>query len=232
MNDQIIENQVRDEVTNYPATVMTLTVTDQDTFGAAGEAIKTLKGFRKEITDFFGPMKKKAFEAHKLISTKEKETLAPLDKAEAFVRGRMNVFLTEQERIRVADERKALLKAQEEERKEKKRLEQRAEKALESGKDEKAEALLEEAEDVYVAPVETIRTIAPVKTATAHVGMRDKLVVQVLDLKVFVKELCAKDSALSFLKVEQKTLEAWVKSNEIERFAGLRIEKTKVANIR
>lgn len=221
-----------EEVTDYPAIAMELTVSDQKSFGVAGEAVKTLKGFKKQITDYFGPMKKKAHEAHKEISTKEKEALAPLVAAEELVRGRINTFLQAEERKRVEVERKARLKAEEEERKKKARLEKRAETALAAGKDDKADALLEEAEDMYVAPVETVRTVAPVKVGGVHVGTSTKFVVEVLDLPTFIKALCDQGSAMTMLKVEQAKLVAWAKANGFERFPGLRIEKTKVANIR
>lgn len=227
-----LTNELPKEVVDYPVTAMALTVTDQTTYGAAGDAVKTLKNFKKQITDFFGPMKKKAHEAHKEISTKEKEALAPLVEAESLVRLRMNTFLQEQERKRREQERKELLAAQLKAKKEKEALEKRALAAMESGKEEKAEDLIEQAEDVYAAPISTPAAVAPIRTGETLTTMADKLAVEVTDLPAFLKALVEGGSACTMVKIGQRELTAWAKANAIDRFPGLRIEKTKVAVIR
>lgn len=230
MTTEIIE--VPKEATNYPATVQGLMVVDQVSFAKAGEAVKTLAVFKKQLKDYFAPMKDAAHAAHKAICEKENESLRPLTEVEKTLRDRMGVYATEQERIRAAEERR--LREAEEARAaaERKKLEEAAAKAEAKGKDERAEALREKAEAVYVAPVSVASTVAPVKTDSFSVGMVDQLNIDVTDLKAFVKALVEQNSALSMIDVKTGPLAAWVKANQIKAFPGLSIVVTKVPRVR
>jgi hypothetical protein len=227
-----LAEKLPDEIINFPAVAMTITVTDQPSFGRAGEVIKALKDFKKQTTEWFSPLKTKAHATWKETVAKENEALAPLDKAETYLRGQMNGYLAAQERIRLEEERKARIVAEEAAKKERERLEAQALKAMEAGKDAKAESLMEKAENVYVAPIAAVTTVAPVRTETAHVGYVEQLTVEVTDLKAFVSALIQNGSALTMIKIEPGKLQAWAKANALEKFPGLHIEKTKVARVR
>lgn len=73
-------------------------VTGTDYEAACGQ-LKGLKALRKEIVDHFEPMKKKAFETHREICSKEKESLAPLDGAEDTFKNKLSAWNVEQTRI-------------------------------------------------------------------------------------------------------------------------------------
>lgn len=75
-------------------------ITTADQYVAAGELWKTLAGLEKEIKDTFGPLKKKASDAHKAVVAKEKEHLGPIEKAKRYVKQIMGDWDDEQERIR------------------------------------------------------------------------------------------------------------------------------------
>lgn len=205
----------------------TLVVTDQQTYMAAGEVGKALKSLEKEITDYFAPMKKAAHDAHKAITKKESDELAPVKEAMDIVRKTMNAYAQEQERIRREAERKAQLEAEELARKERERLEKQALAAMEKGKDEKAEALMEKAEMVYAAPV----TVAPVvektvHTASGNITQAKDLQVTVTDIKAFIFELVKRNVAPTMIEIKAGPLKAWVKANAIETFPGLHINHT------
>jgi flagellar biosynthesis/type III secretory pathway protein FliH len=177
------------------------------------------------VTEYFEPMKKKAAEAHKEICAKEKAELAPIANAEAYLRAGMNTYLQEQERIRQEAEQKARREAEEVARKEREKLEAQAAKAAEKGKEEKAAELLEKAADVYVKPVAVVAPVVQGTTAT-------KLVVEVADMRAFLKAIVEGNFAPTMVEIKPAKLDAWAKANQIERFPGLRIEKTKIAVIR
>lgn len=204
---------------------------DQASYGAAVEFGKSLKGMRRKIEDFFSPMKKRAHEAWKAICDSEKEHLAPIDQADAELRKVMNFYLQEQERSRREEEARLRREAEERARKEQERLLAQAAKAEAKGQAEKAEALLERAEDVYVAPV-AVAAQTSVKTGSATGYGQKDLSVTVVDLKAFVKALIEQNSALTMLDVKPAALKAWAKANEIRRFPGLAIEETVSARIR
>ena len=206
-----------------------LIITDQRSYAAAGEVGKSLKALEKEITDYFAPMKKAAHDAHKAITKKESDELAPVKEAMDVVRRTMNTWAQEQERIRQEAERKARMEAEEAARKERERLEAQALKAMEKGKDEKAEELMDRAENVYAAPV----TVAPVVEKTIHTASGNitqvrEIRVDVVDMVAFVKELCASNPGAipSILKIGDGALKSWVKANGLEAFPGLHINQT------
>lgn len=226
------EQMIQAAVIDIKKNALAVVVNDQDSFARAGDIASGLRDMKRQVTDWFGPMKKKAHEAWKEICARENTTLKPIEEADCFVRGKMNRFLAEQEKERQEAERKARVAAENAARKEREKLERQAEKALESGKIEKAESLLEQAEYVYAEPVQVESEIKPVKTDTAHVGMATETVVDVVDLKAFVAALVAQKSAMTMLDVKAAKLKAWVKSNGVESFPGLVIKTTKVARIR
>lgn len=204
-----------------------LTINDQQTYAAAGEVGKALKSLEKEITDYFAPMKKAAHDAHKAITKKESDELAPVKEAMDVVRKTMNTYIQEQERIRQEAERKARIEAEEAARKERERLEAQALKAMEKGKDEKAEALIDQAEAVYAEPV----TVAPVidktvRTESGNITQSKELQITVTDVKAFIAELVKRNVAPTMIEVKAGPLKAWCKANAIESFPGLHINQT------
>lgn len=204
-----------------------LVVVDEPTYIAAGEVGKALKSLEKEITDYFAPMKKAAHDAHKAITKKESDELTPVKEALEIVRRTMNSYAQEQQRIQHEAERKAQMEAEERARKERERLEAQALAAMEKGKDEKAESLLEKAEMVYVAPV----TVAPVidktiKTASGNITQARELHITVTDIKAFVSALVSHNSAMTMIDVKAGPLKAWAKANAIKAFPGLQITET------
>ena len=143
------------------------------------------------------------------------------------VRKTMNVYAQEQERIRQESERKARMEAEEAARKERERLLAQAEKAIDKGKDEKAEELLDRAELVCAAPV----TVAPVVDKTIHtasgsITQAKDTQITVTDVKAFMAELVKRNVAPTMIEVKAGPLKAWVKANAIESFPGLHINQT------
>lgn len=223
------EAELEQETLTLYEQATSLIVSDAATYAAAGELGKGLKDLEKKIVDYFAPMKKAAHEAHKAITKKESDELAPVKEAMDVVRKTMNTFIQEQERIRREAERKARAEEEERARKEKERLEAQVLKALESGKDEKAESLLEKADNVYAAPV----TVAPMvdrtlRTSSGNITQAKDIKVTVLQMIPFLQALCAQNpgAVANIVKIGDGPLKAFVKTNGIKSFPGLAIEET------
>lgn len=204
-----------------------LTICDQASYAAAGEVGKALKALEKEITDYFEPLRVAAKANYDTVLDKKKTELAPVQEAMDIVRKTMNVYVQEQDRIRKEAERKARIAAEEEARKERERLEKQALAAMEKGKDEKAESLMEQAELVYAAPV----VVAPVVEKTVHtaagnITQAKELQITVTDVKAFIAELAKRNVAPTMIDIKAGPLKAWVKANAIESFPGLHINQT------
>ncbi|KJU83916.1 hypothetical protein MBAV_003883 [Candidatus Magnetobacterium bavaricum] len=74
-----------------------INITSPESYTAAGQLIKGIKGLMKEIKDMFGSFKKKADEAHKDIVRKESAQLTPLQAAEGVIKGKMTAYLKAEE---------------------------------------------------------------------------------------------------------------------------------------
>lgn len=123
-------------------------ITTADQFHAAGDKLMRIKGVMKKIDELFDPIVKKAFEAHKATVAAKKQLTEPLTKAETMIKQEMTAYNAEQRRIATEAEAKARELAEAQARKEREKLLSQAVKAEEKGQEEKAEALLEQAENI------------------------------------------------------------------------------------
>jgi len=195
-------------------------VVDPASYENAGLLAKIIKDASKKIVDYFKPMKEAAQKAHKTICEREKEHLKPLADADALVRRAMSEFLQEQERIRREEERKVQLKADEEARKERERLEAQALKALDKGTDKgnaRAEALLEQAQEVVAEPV----FIAPVVDKTVRVGntaitSKSDIEVIVTDIQVLCAAVAYGDVPSTVIKIANGQLKTFCKNMQVK----------------
>ena len=110
------------------------------------QVFKLLDGKRKEITKPLNDVKNRVMDLFR-------EPLNELVEAEIMLKSALDLFNTEQKRIRLEEERKAILRAKKEEDTKRKSLEERAKKAEEKGKDDKADMLREEACSLFIPSV-------------------------------------------------------------------------------
>lgn len=206
-----------------------LVIVDEQTYISAAEVGKALKALEKEITEFFEPMRVSAKATYDAVMEKKKAELAPVTEAMDIVRKTLNVYVQEQERIRREAERKAQIAAEEAAKKEREKLEAQAMKAMEAGKEEKADSLIEKAENVYVAPVQVAPVVAKtVSTASGNITQAKELKITVTNQLAFVKALCEQNpgSVGTIIKIGDGPLKSFIKSNGIDKYPGLIIEQT------
>ena len=156
MNESV--DTIKAETLPVVARASSIVVKTPEQYTEASDFLKAVKGAQKRVTDFFSPMKSKAHEAWKAITTTEAATLKPLQDAEAQVKRVLVTYQTEQEAIRQAEQRKLQAAADEAARKERERLEKEAAKLKTP---ELREARLEQAAAV-IAPVVTVAAVTPV----------------------------------------------------------------------
>lgn len=150
-------------------------IVSQEQFAAVGEELKRIKGVRKQVDELFDPIIKKAHEAHKEALKSKKQLTDPLDQAEKSFKKSMLAYQQEQERLARLEQERLRLEAEEKARKEREKLEAKALKEIEKGNEEKAEFLMEQAEELVpfipvVAPqVEKVSGISTKKTWKARV---------------------------------------------------------------
>jgi len=138
-----------------------LPVTNDREYEDAAELGNMLKTKAGEVTDFFAPMKAAAHKAHKEICDREKAMLTPLSNAERIIKQTMGAYVAEKERKRREAEEAARRAAEEE-------TNRRLAEALaleEQGKNEAAEAAIEEAEII-----DTVASSLSVSSSTPKVS--------------------------------------------------------------
>lgn len=225
--EAIMEKDLQDEVVSLKDQAIAIKVSNVQSYVEAGELGKSLKELRAKVVAYFEKPKKKAADAHRELCNMEKAELKPIDEAITILHAEMNKYTAEQERIRKAAEDK--LKAEQEETaaKERERLLNAAARADERGKTEKAEILLEKAENVYVAPVTVEPTVAKtVSTAAGNITQAKELQIQVVDIKAFLAEIVKRNMAPTMVEIKVSPLKAWVKANGLQSFPGLSIRET------
>ena len=131
---------LRAEVAPVVARAGALVVATPEQYQDAAGFLKAIKAAQQKVTAHFGGMKAAAHAAWKAITAKESETLAPLADAERIVKARMVEWQQEQERIRLAEQRRLQAIADEAARKER----ERAEAAARVQREKEAEARAEQ----------------------------------------------------------------------------------------
>lgn len=153
-------------------------ITTQESYDRTADFLLAVKGLKKEIDLAFDESIKKAHDTHKSLVAKKKEFYSPLENAERIVKRKIRYYEDDMEQKRLDLEAKAREEARKKEAKEKERLEAKAEKAVFAGDAEKAEELIDKAEDVEVLP----ETVAPTIERKKSLGIRRDWSWRVVDM--------------------------------------------------
>jgi seryl-tRNA synthetase len=157
-----LDKQIRSEITALVPKAMSIKITSPEIFLRAGEMLKSFVAMRKKIVDHYDKYIKMIRENIEILKKDRDADLAPILPAIEFLDKVMVDYQLEQEQIKREAEKKALALQQkiDEEAREKARL------ANKSGDKNKANAILERAEEKKEAAVDKIMTKAePVKAA-------------------------------------------------------------------
>ena len=169
-----------------------IVIFNQDQYEGANGVLRAVKDKFKDLDSKRKTITKPLDEAKKAVMDLFRSPLEILAKAESIIKGAMITYSEEQERLRIAEQRRLEAKARAEEERKRKELAARAEKWAAKGKEEKAEELLEQVEDVHVeAPV-----IAPIIEKAKNVSISehwyaDKIDVSLLPIEYLLANVTA-----------------------------------------
>lgn len=136
------EAEIKDSVTNVERMASEIVIKSDEDLQSAVDFVKTIKESASKVTEFFKPMKDSAYKAHKSVCDREKGMLKPLQAAEKEVKAKIGDWTREQERIRLEKEAEMRRQAEAESAR---KLEEAARLEAE-GKNEEAEAALQDAQ--------------------------------------------------------------------------------------
>lgn len=175
MNElQSLEKEVQDSLV-----YQTIVVKDQGSYDKAATILKGVKGLQKQVEESYNPIIQKALASHREAIAQRDKYLNPLKTIESAIKSRISGYLAECEKKRLAEEERLRKEAEEKAAKERARLENKAEKALEKGNEEKANDLLEQAQQVEAL----VPSVAPIVQKAAGVSGRKIWKAKVVDFK-------------------------------------------------
>ena len=198
MNEITNVEVLKSEVAPVIAQASAIVIATPEQYSGASDFLKSVKAAQKKVVEFFAPLKTKAHEAHKAITTTESTTLKPLTEAEATIKRKMLAYATEQDRIRQEAERKLQAEADAQARKEREALEK---KAASMKTPEKQQEYMEAAAAV-VAPVVTVASTTPV---IAGQSIKKQWRAYVKDVKLVPRE---------FMVVNESALQAFARATK------------------
>lgn len=201
---------VKTEAQSWPERARAAIVATAEQYASAGELLKGIKSLRAKIAETFDPHVKRAHEAHKALVKEKADAEAPLAEAERILKAALIAFDQEQERLRVAEQRRLdeIARAEEETR----RLNLAAAMEKEGNTFGDA-AMVAEAEELISAPVMVAApAVARTTPKVSGIAMATTYRAQVTDLLALVKHVAANPQLLPLLQVNQTALNGQARS--------------------
>lgn len=227
------EHVLKSEITTVEEKVKEITVTDKQTFEIAGELIIELDRLVKQIKEYWKEPKERAFQAHKAITAKESEMLRPVTDRRNDLASKIKKYLTDQERIRREEQARLDAERMKREQAERDKLAKQAAKAEEKGNAEKAEALREKINDVYVAPSIVVPEVEKTtRMDTGTVSVTKDIEVTINDEKALIAEIAAGNVPVSVVTFSVPKLKAYIKLQGITKLNGVTIAEVSSAKFR
>ena len=226
------ESELKSKSLTIYANVHDLKVLNRENYILAADTLKNIKEWRSKIEAYFAPIKKSAYDTWKGITAKETEALKLINEADKIVREEIRKYLMEQERIRQEEQRRLEYEAQEKARKEQETLLKKAEKAEIKGKSEKAEELLEKAENVYAEPVFAAKTVdKTTKLDNGSITMLRDVEVVIVDRGAFLR-FAIDNLPEAIIDINMAKLKKYIKDMKIKILIGVAIKETSNVSIR
>jgi len=204
-----------------------LVITDQ---ASREEAVSFRSGVNiaeKNIVNFFKPMKEKAHATWKEICGQENKLTTKLNEAKRIIDNEIGRDYMEQKRNREEAEKKAAVAATEQERLIRERLESQAMKSMDKGNFDKAEVILQQAEEVFV-PVITAEPEAQktIKVDGSTTSVIEDIDVEVSDARVFCGAVATNRFPVHLIEIKLGEVKRYIKAMGITEMAGIKITKT------
>lgn len=209
------------EALTWPERAAAITVSDQGSYELAADLLNSaIKVIRKQVAEHHDPIIKAAHETHKLAVAAKKKFDEPLDQAERIIKGKLAVFIADQQRKQ--QEEQARLEAEERKRQEEERL-KAAEQLEASGADKAA------VDAVLDAPLPTPKPVVATPTfqKRSDVQMVTSYSAEVTDFPALVKAAAKNPALLGYLLPNQSALNSAARGmKETMNVPGVKLVKS------
>lgn len=227
------EKELKQEIMTADERVNAVVVSDTGSYELAGAMVIDLDRLAKKINAYWEEPIKKAHEAHRALTAKRGEMLKPVEDRKKVLRGKISAYLTEQERIRRAEQTRLDEERRKKEQAERERLEKAAAKAEEKGRDERAEALREKAADVYIPPAVVVPEVEKTtRMDTGTVSQKKSTRVTVTDPVAILRAVVAGSLPIGIVTINETKLKQAVELQGLKQLDGAIIEEIVTAQFR
>lgn len=201
-----VEQELKQEALTVVQQAQLVKIEDQVTYDAAASLLtEKIIPFRKRWADYWEPLKKAAWDAHKAVMAKFNDGDKPAENAEKLVKSAIREWDEKQAKIQAELQRKAQEEAEAREREE--RL-QAAIMAEESGAtNEEVNAIVESPVVAVAAPVQ------PTYQKAAGVSTKDNWKCRVTDLKSLARAVGAGKVPVTYILANESVLNARAKAD-------------------
>ena len=184
------DQQYKSAINTLVASADSLEITNDLTQDNAASLGKDLKKWVEDVEAYFEPEISAAFKLHRSLTAKRNAVVQPVKEAIIRLGQRLGIYQEAERREQAEAEEKERARAAEAEKKEQEKLLNKAAEADSKGNAEKAEDLLNKAEEVYVAP----KPVAPAyKSQGTVLNFNVEFVVK--DLNLIPREFLIVDEA-------------------------------------
>jgi hypothetical protein len=220
----IDEKELTKEMTVFEKKVAAIVVQDKASYELAGNMIFQLDTFKKQIEEYWFDPVQKALQAHKALVAKRDEMLNPIKARRTILTQKMSVWSTEDDRKRRIEQARLDAERRAAEEKERARLAKLAEKAEAKGQEEKAEALREKAEDVFIPQAIVQPEVEKsVKTDSGTITQTKDIVIEITDELEVIKAIASELLPIGIVTISNSKLKAAVKLIGMKTVPGCRI---------
>lgn len=227
------ESELKQEIQTIDARGSALVIDSADKYVEAGSMVIALDELIKRINTYWEEPIKKAYETHRALTAKRGEMLKPVEGRRANLKSLISRYLTAQENKRKEEQRKADEARRKAEEAEREKLLARAAKADERGNQEKAEALLNQAEDVYIPPVIVAAEIEKTtRTDAGTITEKRDIQIRITDTKSVLKAVIDGIIPPTVININETKLKQFIKISGIEKLAGVEITEIMLAQFR
>jgi len=218
-------NDVESKALALPDRARAIRVIDTESFQSAGAMLVDIKGLRGEINEAFDPTIKAANNAHKTAVAAKKRVEAPLAEAEQIIKVQMGTYQTEQERRRIAAQKRI--------DDETRRMEE--EKRIKSAEAAEKAGMPDIAERIISAPIVVVPAKMPEIPKAEGVSFRESWKAEVVDLTALTIFAAANPGMIAMLlTVNQTSLNQMARAQKTAmQIPGVKVtcEKTVSARI-
>ncbi len=227
------EKEFTQEIKALEKKVSGTVINSKESFEFVQQGIIAAKNKKVAIVAYFKTMKDPAYASWKAICNRESEMLKPLDDFIKRKTKETSDYLTEQDRIRREEQRKADEDRQKKEQAERDKLNRAADRAELKGNEAKAEALREKADQVFEAPVIVQGAVdKTTRLATGTISQKKDVEIIVKDEKALLAAIMAGKAPMSIIEIKMGALKNFINANQFKEFPGCEIRPKIAPQIR